>query len=103
MFVAIVGAIIVLLLYHTVFGRNRVRGHSGFGSLRRHRSPMPRRPSDPLPDFIAPQLATLVQRPPEGDTWLHEVKIDGYRVAARIERGDVRTLRTGSAGRLLGI
>jgi bifunctional non-homologous end joining protein LigD len=46
----------------------------------------------PLPDFIAPQLATLVQRPPEGDAWLHEIKIDGYRVGARIERGKVRML-----------
>jgi bifunctional non-homologous end joining protein LigD len=52
---------------------------------------MPRPPA-PLPDFIAPQLATLVQRPPEGDTWVHEIKIDGYRVAARIERGKVQML-----------
>jgi bifunctional non-homologous end joining protein LigD len=54
---------------------------------------MPRRPSAPLPDFIEPQLAQLVDRAPEGDAWLHEVKIDGYRVAARIERGDVRMLK----------
>jgi bifunctional non-homologous end joining protein LigD len=53
---------------------------------------MPRRPSDPLPDFIAPQLTTLVQHPPEGDAWLHEIKIDGYRVGARIQRGKVRML-----------
>jgi bifunctional non-homologous end joining protein LigD len=53
---------------------------------------MPRRSSDPLHDFIAPQLAQLVQRPPEGDAWLHEIKIDGYRIAARIERGKVRML-----------
>jgi ATP-dependent DNA ligase len=26
---------------------------------------------------------------PEGDSWIHEVKIDGYRTAARIERGQV--------------
>ena len=50
---------------------------------------MPRRPSDPLPDFIAPQLAQLVNRPPVGDAWLHEIKVDGYRVGARIERGKV--------------
>ena len=50
---------------------------------------MPRRPSDPLPDFIPPQLAQLVDRAPEGDAWLHEIKVDGYRVAARIERGRV--------------
>jgi bifunctional non-homologous end joining protein LigD len=53
---------------------------------------MPRRPSASLPDFIAPELATLVERAPEGDAWLHEVKIDGYRVGAQIERGRVRML-----------
>ena len=33
-----------------------------------------------------------MDRPPEGDAWLHEIKIDGYRVGARIERGKVRML-----------
>jgi bifunctional non-homologous end joining protein LigD len=50
---------------------------------------MPRRPSDPLPDFIEPELALLTTRAPNGDAWLHEAKIDGYRIAARIERGKV--------------
>jgi|SRR5215472_11675045 len=53
---------------------------------------MPRRLSDLLPDFIAPQLASLVRRPREGEAWLHEIKIDGYRVGARIERRKVRML-----------
>jgi bifunctional non-homologous end joining protein LigD len=26
------------------------------------------------------QLATLVDQPPEGDEWLHEIKLDGYRL-----------------------
>src|SRR5437773_2818983 len=43
-----------------------------------------------LPDFVPPQLATLVQTAPEGDAWLHEIKLDGYRVLARIERGRAR-------------
>jgi bifunctional non-homologous end joining protein LigD len=43
-----------------------------------------------LPDFIPPQLATLVQTAPQGDAWLHEIKLDGYRVLARIERGRAR-------------
>ena len=51
---------------------------------------MPGRPFDPLPDFIDPELATLVERAPEGDQWLHEIKLDGYRTLARIERGKVR-------------
>jgi bifunctional non-homologous end joining protein LigD len=43
-----------------------------------------------MPDKVAPQLATLVEKAPEGDVWLHELKYDGYRLLARIERGDVR-------------
>ena len=45
-----------------------------------------------MPDFVAPQLATLTDKPPEGDEWLHEIKFDGYRLLARIEHGDVRLL-----------
>ena len=45
-----------------------------------------------LPDRLVPQLATLVEAPPEGDEWLHEIKYDGYRLLARIERGQVRLL-----------
>ena len=29
--------------------------------------------------FIAPLMPTLVEQPPEGDGWIHEVKFDGYR------------------------
>jgi bifunctional non-homologous end joining protein LigD len=45
-----------------------------------------------LPDFVQPEKAVLEENAPEGDDWLHEVKIDGYRVAARIERGQVTML-----------
>jgi bifunctional non-homologous end joining protein LigD len=45
-----------------------------------------------LPSFMAPELATLVAAPPEGDEWLHEMKFDGYRVLCRIERGVARLL-----------
>jgi ATP-dependent DNA ligase len=34
-----------------------------------------------------PQLALLVKTPPEGDGWLHEVKLDGYRIGCRLDRG----------------
>ncbi len=40
-----------------------------------------------LPRFVSPELATLVERAPEGPGWLHEVKFDGYRALARIEQG----------------
>ena len=45
-----------------------------------------------LPDFVAPELATLVADPPEGEGWLHEIKFDGYRLQARIDQGKVRLL-----------
>ena len=40
-----------------------------------------------------PQLATLAKEPPEGETWLHEIKVDGYRIGCRI-RGARATLIT---------
>jgi bifunctional non-homologous end joining protein LigD len=43
--------------------------------------------ASPLPDFIAPQLCKLVERPPSGSGWLHEIKFDGYRVQLRVEDG----------------
>src|SRR5207237_301344 len=42
-----------------------------------------------IPNFISPQLATLVKEPPSGDEWLHELKFDGYRMLCRIDRGRV--------------
>jgi bifunctional non-homologous end joining protein LigD len=40
-----------------------------------------------MPDFIAPQLAKRVDRPPGGEGWVHEIKFDGYRMQMRIEDG----------------
>src|SRR4051794_36596636 len=39
------------------------------------------------------QLATLVEQAPEGERWVHEVKLDGYRLLGFIAAGEVR-LRT---------
>jgi len=41
------------------------------------------------PERYAPMLAQLVDDPPAGDAWLHEVKLDGFRVLARLDDGDV--------------
>jgi bifunctional non-homologous end joining protein LigD len=46
-----------------------------------------------LPGFVEPYLASLAERPPGGAGWLHEIKFDGYRLQAEIDRGRV-TLRT---------
>jgi bifunctional non-homologous end joining protein LigD len=44
-------------------------------------------PSSALPQFIEPQLCKVVDRPPPGEGWVHEIKFDGYRVQLRIEGG----------------
>jgi DNA ligase D-like protein (predicted ligase) len=55
-----------------------------------------RRTAAVLQEWIRPQLTQLVQAAPEGSEWLHEIKFDGYRVHARLDRGTVRLLtRTG--------
>ena len=38
---------------------------------------------------VAPALATLVDRPPPGPGWIAEMKFDGYRILARLDRGKV--------------
>src|SRR5271156_1846300 len=62
---------------------------------------MPRvakRSSNPLelPLWIPPQLTQLGEAVPSVPQWLHEIKLDGYRMAARIDRGRAHLLtRTG--------
>lgn len=46
-----------------------------------------------LPSFVPPMLCKSVERPPEGADWVHEVKFDGYRMQARVEKGKA-VLRT---------
>jgi bifunctional non-homologous end joining protein LigD len=45
-----------------------------------------------LPDWIRPQLTQLVKEALDGDQWLHEIKYDGFRMHARLDRGEVRLL-----------
>ncbi len=40
-------------------------------------------PEEPQPEFLKPQLATESATAPEGEGWLHELKLDGYRMQAR--------------------
>ena len=41
----------------------------------------------PLPATALPQLATAVTQTPAGAGWLHEPKLDGYRLLCRIDNG----------------
>jgi bifunctional non-homologous end joining protein LigD len=43
-----------------------------------------------LPKFVEPQLTRLVEQPPSGAGWVHEVKFDGYRMQLRVEDGKAR-------------
>ena len=52
---------------------------------------MPAR-SNTHPDFVEPELATLVADPPSGDEWLHEIKFDGYRLECLLDRGRARLI-----------
>jgi DNA ligase D-like protein (predicted ligase) len=54
------------------------------------------RPNSLLPLFVPPQLSQPVEKPPSGARWVHAIKLDGYRMAARIDNGRVQLLtRTG--------
>lgn len=47
---------------------------------------------EPPPKFIEPQLAQLVDVPPNGPEWIHEIKYDGYRTITRVNNGSVQML-----------
>src|SRR5437879_1065824 len=51
------------------------------------------------PAWIKPQLAARVKQAPDGPDWLHEIKLDGYRMHARLDAGCVQILtRRGNIG-----
>ncbi len=44
-----------------------------------------------MPAFIPPQLASEAPEPPVGTHWVHELKLDGYRIQAHLDKaGKVR-------------
>jgi bifunctional non-homologous end joining protein LigD len=47
------------------------------------------------PGFVSPQLATLRANPPNSDSYVHEIKFDGYRLQAHL-RGGLPVLYTRS-------
>ena len=44
------------------------------------------------PAWVKPQLAALVKKAPDGPDWLHEIKLDGYRMHARLDAGRVKII-----------
>jgi hypothetical protein len=49
-------------------------------------------PTSGPPKWIKPQLTRLVDEAPTGNSWLHEIKYDGYRMHALIDDGRVQLL-----------
>ena len=52
---------------------------------------LPRRTSKAagsMPSFVPPQLCKRVGRPPTGQDWVHEIKLDGYRMQLRVDDGE---------------
>ena len=55
-------------------------------------APAPGAKRGKLPETQAPQLASLMEQPPEAGDWLSEIKFDGYRLLAFKQGADVRLL-----------
>src|ERR1041384_3125960 len=43
-----------------------------------------------MPEFVPPEVATLVRKPPSGDSGFHELKFDGYRLLCHLEGRQIR-------------
>ena len=67
-------------------GRGASAGEDGGGGEAAKRRPAP------LAGFVPPMLCTLVERAPEGAGWVHEVKLDGYRMVAVVSGGAARLM-----------
>jgi bifunctional non-homologous end joining protein LigD len=44
----------------------------------------------PFPGFIEPALASSIEKVPNGDRWIHEIKFDGYRVQLHMVNESIR-------------
>jgi bifunctional non-homologous end joining protein LigD len=51
-------------------------------------------PKESLPKFVPPQLALQVTEAPDGSEWIHELKLDGYRMQGRIATARGKTSRS---------
>ncbi len=58
-------------------------------SIRKLAAALPGASTHAVPDRFRPELCILRAVSPEGEGWLHEVKWDGYRLLASIEKGKV--------------
>jgi bifunctional non-homologous end joining protein LigD len=73
--------------------RNLARADAIWNSKQTQEKAAAPRVTAKVPDFIEPELAKLVERPPDGDDWVHEAKLDGYRMQLRVAAHEA-TLKT---------
>jgi ATP-dependent DNA ligase len=72
-----------------VYSRDgEIRAHEPYG----HDPDPPKDEPGTPATWIKPQLAKLVNEAPDGPDWLHELKLDGYRMHARLDDGGVQIL-----------
>ncbi len=81
--------------------RSRKRSEAAMGAILRRTTKAvseqsklskPATPHSALPAFVEPCLATLADKAPDSDKWIHEIKFDGYRIQARLDGGKVKLL-----------
>jgi bifunctional non-homologous end joining protein LigD len=72
------------------------KGKSGVKRAKDFDAKLKGAPKERVPDFVAPELASSSDTPPSGQGWVHELKLDGYRIQARKDGERVQLLtRTG--------
>jgi bifunctional non-homologous end joining protein LigD len=69
------------------YSANKLAAPPQASSLPKLTSRVAHLPKEALPSFIRPQLASIAKSPPNGEEWVHELKLDGYRIQARVEPG----------------
>jgi bifunctional non-homologous end joining protein LigD len=70
-----------------VWHSNRKDGGGGDGEVATPTRVAKPRKASAMPKFVEPQLTKLVESPPGGSGWAHEVKFDGYRLQLRVDKG----------------
>lgn len=67
--------------------RDDATGRKGATTRRAAKGAVTDRSSASLPGFVPPALAEMAPTPPASDRFVHEIKFDGYRMQARLDRG----------------
>ena len=73
-----------------VSGKNEAGEHNARSPTSEALPSLASLPRETQPDFLPPQLAQQAETPPSSAGWLHELKLDGYRIQARKSGGRVQ-------------